>query len=196
MKKRKSFVLILFTLVSLSVFAQSNHLQFKGIPIEGKIDDYVLNLENKGCKIDNDLCVSNKIIVLTGPFAGYENTIIALYGTPISKSIFKVMVLLPEKMSFQELVDEYNSIQEIYIDKYGEPIGSFNFFRSPYSEGDGNELEALKEEKCEYSTFFKLESGYIVIKIAKTKRISITYEDDIQNNLFEKETQKLINDDI
>ena len=48
---------------------------------------------------------------------------------------------------------------ELFTKKYGEPKDHFEFFSSPYYEGDGYELQALRKEKCNYISFWTLDKG-------------------------------------
>ncbi|WP_278519531.1 hypothetical protein, partial [Leyella stercorea] len=82
------------------------------------------------------------------------------------------------------------------INKYGEPHDDFNFFSSPYKENDGNEIQAIEEDKCHYSCYFKLEEGTIGISISPYKNIFIGYEDAINLKKMELEKSSIIYDDI
>ena len=67
-------------------------------------------------------------------------------------------------------------MRELYISKYGEPTEDHQMFLSPYREGDGDELEAIKENRCAYLAEFEIPYGKIAICILQNK-VTISYND-------------------
>ncbi|MFN5421833.1 MAG: hypothetical protein ACK5AO_01080, partial [bacterium] len=57
-------------------------------------------------------------------------------------------------------------------DKYGQPLSSQTIFKSPYIEGDGNEMEAVSNEKVKYESVWLNKSS---ITITKWKQVKIDY---------------------
>ena len=91
---------------------------------------------------------------LTGSFAGFDNVTIAVLGTPQTNTAYKVAVFFEEKETFSSLETQYRSLLKSYSDKYGNPEKSYDFFIDPYYKGDGYELQALRNDKCRYISFF------------------------------------------
>lgn len=75
-------------------------------------------------------------------------------------------------------------IKKIYQTKYGTG-NSIESFSTPYAEGDGNELDAIKDMKCTYLTEWKSNRGKILIMISYDGQIAIDYE-DVTNELKSK----------
>lgn len=190
---KKLVLAILICFVCFSINAQS-HLTFKGLPILGDANEFALKLKDKGYTIVDS---SDNFNFLTGTFAGHENVTIAVVGTPKTNTVYKVCVIFEKETdSFSKLETQYKSLLNSYIDKYGKPEKSYDFFMSPYYKGDGYELQAVKKDKCRYISFFSVENGHLIIEIAKTQNVMVTYEDLDGASLCSKEKELIINDDI
>jgi hypothetical protein len=85
---------------------------------------------------------------------------------------------------------------ELYTSKYGQPSDNFEYILSPYYEGDGFELQALRNEKCTYSTFFITDSGFIIVKMTNSGKLSLEYEDKTNSDQDSKEKESSVLDDI
>ena len=86
----------------------------------------------------------------------------------------------------------YDGLVDVYTKKYGAPFLDKKEFKSPYKEGDGHELYALKSDRCVYSTSFActkngVNVGYVAISMTTNCNIIIEYEDDINSDLLTKE---------
>ena len=111
-----SFVLIL---IALTLYAQnySEHLTFKGIPIEGNMTEFCRKLESKGyTSIGNE----NNITLFTGEFTG-QNATVGVVATDDGKSVSAVAVLFDSSGEWNTLVNTYNYYKDLYTRKYGNP---------------------------------------------------------------------------
>ena len=68
---KKIFLFLTVMLMSLTTFAQteSPHLSFKGVPIDGTLNDYVQKMKQKGFTY---LGTEDGIALLKGDFAAYK----------------------------------------------------------------------------------------------------------------------------
>ena len=176
----------------LSMFAQE-HIQFMGIPINGHISAITPRLQAKGLTLkdkSNDDCY-----VFTGKFAGYDEAEIFVFNTIKSKTVWKVVVYLPEKNEWSSLKSQYERLKESFNTKY-EIENEFHFFQSPYYDGDGYEMTALKTGKAHFVTFYKTQNGGVSIGMSEFKQIRISYEDKINVEIQKKEKEAAIMDDI
>lgn len=189
--KRKLLLLSIF-IFCLSLGAQE-HLRFKGIPIMGNVSEFALKLKNIGYTL---LDSSDNMYFLTGSFAGFDNVTIAVLGTPQTNTAYKVAVFFEEKETFSSLETQYRSLLKSYSDKYGNPEKSYDFFIDPYYKGDGYELQALRNDKCRYISFFTIDKGYLSVEISKMQKVVVYYEDLEGSNIFTKERNSIVNDDI
>ena len=65
-------------------------------------------------------------------------------------------------------------------------------FKSPWREGDGHELTALRSDRCVYGTMFAytkdgVDIGYVEIRMTTHCQIMIGYQDSINSALLTKE---------
>ncbi|RHJ67655.1 hypothetical protein DW110_03190 [Phocaeicola plebeius] len=191
---KKIFFILIGFIVALSSFAQdSQHLEFKGIPLDGKLSDFVSKLSKEGFTFKE--YARDYVAVLEGNFAGNYATIYIL-ATPKSKTVWKATVNYNEKESWSSLKSDYSDMKELFTKKYGEPEKHYEFFSKPYYEGDGYELQALRKEKCHYISFYKLPLGAAIVEISQFGHIQIGYEDNINYELKKKEEESEALDDI
>lgn len=188
-KMKKYLVALLVIFISTGVIAQE-HLTFKGIEINGDIKEFVTKLKNNGYSQD-EMNNDGTIYTLTGKFAGFDKCTIYVVGTKTSKTVWKVMVMLPDQRDWYSLKDRFTDMHSSLVDKYGKPSDEYHFFSDPYYEGDGYELQALYNEKCSYFSSWTFETGYVYMRIRSFQYgsgfIAIMYEDLINGDLSSKE---------
>lgn len=174
--------------------AQNTHLTFKGIPIDGNVNDFAAGLSKEGFTQIRDL--EDNSILLNGRFADFDAVII-LQAIPKSKTIWKVLVITKEAYtSWSSIKADFEKYKELYTKKYGKPSNDFHFFSPPYYEGDGYEMQALKLDKCSYFTVFELPEGPISLKIEQEGFIVFGYEDRINAKIMVSESEQSMLNDI
>ena len=165
---KKLLLTICSSLFCVLSYAQTEHLTFKGLPIDGSKQEFVKELQRQGyVYVDDD--------ILSGTFIGRDSYVF-IYDTPITNTVWQVG---------DDLVD-------VYTKKYGAPILDQKEFKSPWREGDGHELFALRSDRCVYRTVFvyikdRMDIGCVEIRMANDCRIIILYEDSINSDLLTKE---------
>jgi len=167
-------------------------MKFRDIEIDGKLNEFVSKMKGLGYTFIENY---KNTAIMEGNFIGKECRIFIL-STPKTKTVWKVAVFLPKESSWRSLKSEYNSVKEQITQKYGKPTKSFNFFSSPYYEGDGYELQAIKNEKCTYYSYWNSENGAITLKISTDCEIIIGYEDDTNSELDDTESNEKIQGDL
>lgn len=188
----KRFIIILcFFLLATTGHAQ-DHTVFKGISLNNTLKSFIEKLESKGFSLDE---IKNEVAVLKGDFAGVKGCTIVVYSSIKSNIVWKVAVCLPEHEWWDPLKREYYTFKKLYTEKYGEPE-SYEFFTSPYSEGDGNEMKALWFNKCMYMSIYETNTGSVYLDLTWRGYLSIGYEDSINLNIKKKEEEMVIIEDI
>lgn len=191
--KKILFLLIGF-IIALPSFAQeSQHLEFKGIPLDGKLSDFVSKLSKEGFTFKE--YARDYVAVMEGNFAG-NNATIYILSTQKSKIVWKVAVNYDKKESWSSLKSDYYNMKELFTKKYGDTNKHYEFFSKPYYEGDGYELQALRKEKCHYISFYDLPLGKALVEISQFGHIQIGYEDNINYKLKKEEEESEALDDI
>jgi hypothetical protein len=95
----------------------------------------------------------------------------------------------PKKDNWDDLKSQFDSYHNLLLEKYGETSDRFQFFSSPYYEGDGFEMQAVEKDKCSYMSFWSnIEGASYSVEITKYKQVKITYENDELFRLKDKET--------
>lgn len=183
---------MLACLVVLTCNAQ-NHLSFIGIPIEGTISDFSAKLAAQNYRLlDNN----ENACFLSGNFAGCNDVTIAVVGTPRTNIVYRITVFFDKKDTFSSLNVQYDTLVKRYTDKYGKPNQTYNFFLDPYNKGDGYEMQALRQNKCRYISFFEVPNGHISIEISKLQKVVINYEDGVGVKQYDTERDEIVNNDF
>jgi hypothetical protein len=169
------------------------HLVFKDIPISGNLSSFVNKMKKEGFTLGEQ---KENGALMKGTFVGNENCEILIIATSKAKTVWKVIIFLPEETSWYSIKSAYNNYKEQYIKKYGNPSKTYAFFAKPYYEGDGYETSAVKNDKCIYATFWDTENGSISVAISKYMQVKIVYEDKINSDIDDKEKETNIQGDI
>jgi hypothetical protein len=173
--------LVLLNTVNLKVFAQ----EFDGIKIDGEKDKFIKTMAAKGYVMRED---RSPVITFSGNDLNPSLTIAALY-TPKAKIICRLFVMSPVMNNWSSLKDEYEKYLVILQNKYGKPSTSFDFFKNPYKEGDGNEITAVVDKGCVYKAFWVSTYG-LSVEIMPSKQIWITYENTTNVTEYQKELKE------
>lgn len=179
MKKIISYLIVFILIIKSDIYGQ----EFLGIKAEGKLSEVVTKFKQKGFKISSP---DEYAPILEGK-AGMSNVELLIRSTAISKTVYSFSVFLPKKNDWESIKSEYQNYLKTLTDKYGEPHSTYNFFSSPYKEGEGDEMNAIEMEKCNYIAFWK----NISIEISKFKQVQIRYENLKYLELKDVEEAKL-----
>ena len=189
MKTKRTILTTVFYSICLLAFCQSQlvyndapeHLMFNNIPMNGDISLFVEKLVKQGFTSQGN---SGTLVDLSGELYGKECSL-SVMGTDKTKNVYEINVyFIPKERNWLTFKKEYLELKKIYQTKYG--IGnSIESFSKPYSEGDGNDIDALKDMKCNYSTEWKSDSGRIYMLISYDGQTAINYK-DITNELKQK----------
>lgn len=187
---KKLALLFAVMLMSTTFFAQE-HLDFRGVPINGHVDSFIAKMEGLGYTLEEN---SDGVAMMEGKFINKDVDLFIVY-TPQTNTVWKVGVFFDKATSWSSIKSDYREYKELYKKKYGEGK-SYEFFSKPYYEGDGYELQAVRKEKCRYTTFFECATGNITVEISSSERILISYEDGINVKLNRSEKTSSALDEI
>jgi len=192
------FTLFLFFVLTITSIAQNNtdkneHLTFKGVPIDGTLNEYVNKMKNSGFTL---IGIEDGLAMLEGDFAGYKNCIIGVSTLKGFDLVNKIAVIFPEKETWSSLSSNYYNLKELLTEKYGEPSENIEKFDT-YSEpsDDEDRMFEVQSDNCKYYTTFELENGGIQVSIDhqgfSSCFVKLIYFDKINS---EKIRQKAIDD--
>lgn len=110
---KKLMLLIICCLMTVFVQAQTEHLKFMGIPIDGKIRQFQKELKKKGFRQASS---EDDKRMYKGYFYGDEASVLALFDKS-SDSVYQVAVMIPCYNEDIALL-KYNELKKNFISKY------------------------------------------------------------------------------
>lgn len=141
----------------------SEHLTFKGIPIDGTLTSFVQKMKQKGF---THITTSDGIAMMSGDFAAYKNCTLGVVSIKDRNLVFKVAVIFPSHDTWSDLEQNYLSLKNMLTAKYGTPFDCVEEFQS-YSQpqDDSMKMHYLQMDQCKYNTIFKTEKGDIELRL-------------------------------
>jgi hypothetical protein len=188
MKKYLLLFVLLFQFVCTNA---QDHLKFRGIPINGNIENFILKMRSIGYE---KVCQINDGALMKGEFAGMncEVTIICSQKT---HTVAKIVIDSPKYYDWVSIKMDYLKYKDQYSKKYGN-LTSDEYFIDPYHEGDGLELQAISSNKGIYSFSYTDGNGVVYLKISNDSTLSFGYEDKENMHILAKEEEEKIQDQI
>lgn len=160
------FLTLIFVLTTMLTFAQtSEHLSFKGVPIDGTLNGYVSKMKQNGF---THLGTEDGTAILNGDFAGYKDCHVGVSTLKQKDLVHKIAVIFPERKSWSTLSNNYFDLKEMLTEKYGKPTDVVERFDS-YSQpkDDGSKMTQVQLDKCKYYAIWETEKGTIQLSIDK-----------------------------
>jgi len=179
------FLTITFALTTIFSIAQtSEHLSFKGVQIDGKLDEYVSKMKQNGF---THLGTEKGIAILNGDFAGYKNCNVGVSTLSSNDLVYKISVLLPEQDKWSGLSSNYFELKQMLIEKYGNPkdvVEKFDGNSEP--KDDKSKMYQVMFDRCKYYSIWKTEKGEIQLSIdrsdASSCNVKLLYVDKINGD--------------
>jgi hypothetical protein len=180
--------LITTTLIIIFLVNTAMSQVFDGVSISGDFNSVLQKFKSKGYTVEE---VFAEGAILNGKVAS-TNIELFLFKTPKTNKVFKASVYLPKKDNWYDLKSQFNSYHTLLLEKYGKTSERFQFFSSPYYDGDGFEMQAVEKDKCTYSSFWSnIDGASYSVEITKYKQVKITYENDELFKLKDKESSEI-----
>ena len=165
---KRILIVLLFVFSCIGAMAQNanEHLKFMGIPINGTLESFTQKLVAKGLKREH---AWDNALLLKGTFAGQIGSGVCVMRVPSSNIVYKVVVCLPSKDTWEWLEKDYTEFKRMLTSKYGEPLQHSETFKAgAFTSSDYLKISALKEGKCDYHSSWGLNEGFIVLNIFNT----------------------------
>lgn len=178
--------LIVFLIAMSSLAQSSDHLTFKGVPIDGTLSEYVSKMKQNGFSY---ISTEDGVAILTGDFAAYKNCIVGVATLKQKDLVSKITVLFPERDTWSSLSGNYFDLKEMLTQKYGEPsecVEKFDTYSKPRDDGD--RMHAVKMDNCKYYTIYETDKGSIQLSIEHNSVFScyvvLSYYDKINSEII------------
>ena len=193
MKKFLILIALSFFYQNNNINAQATHMKFKGIEMNCNNIQFSQQLVKKGYKIVD---TNKTFIELEGLFCNINMTF-SVWNGDYTNRVWCVEGFAEELNSWEALWYYYDKIKRNLTDKYGNPKYDSCQFKSPYKNGGGNEIEAIKENYACIKSLFVTDNGRIELSIGfMCPRIEISYIDSANEILKEKARDINIQNDI
>jgi hypothetical protein len=190
MKKIIPVVVLLFILnAGTQAQVSTVHLTFKGVPIDGTLDEYVLKMKKSGFMHSG---TQDGLAILKGDFASYKNCTVGVSTLKAKDLVNKIIVMLPNVDNWSALASNYFNLKEMLTEKYGQPSDFTEKF-DRYSEprDDGSKMNEVLMDRCKYFSSWQTEKGTIELTIEKfdyaNAFVKLAYFDKINGETIKKE---------
>ena len=185
---KKIILSLTVMLMSVTVFAQaeSPHLSFKGVPIDGTLNEYVEKMKQKGFDY---LGTEDGIAILTGDFAAYKGCTVGVATLKEKDLVSKITVIFPNCETWTRLSNNYFSLKDMLTEKYGKPTEVTEKFQGHSEPRDDNsKMHEVKMDRCKYVTIFETPKGDIQLYIGHNSMMScyvmLSYFDKINGDII------------
>ena len=163
----KKIVVTLFLLMSFTLtFAQSSeHLKFKGVPIDGTLNEYISKMKQAGFQL---VGTDDGVALLEGEFAGYRGCLIGVSTLKSVNVVNTIGVVFPARKDWSSLEGDYEHLKSMLTEKYGEPsdvVEKFQGYGNPQT--DQEKWINLITDNCTWYTIFETENGDIQLSLEK-----------------------------
>lgn len=180
---KKLFSLLIALVICTTTYAQSEHLTFKGVPIDGSLREYIASMKEAGFTLIN---TEEDIATLQGDFAGYKNCKITVTTIKPMDLVNTINVAFPERDEWSELEGDYNLLKSMLQHKYGTPADCVEKFDMTSSYLDNSmKLTLLLMDECTWYTTFYTPNGDIKLSIeykAPESFVQLSYYDRLNSN--------------
>lgn len=188
---RKLLFTFIFAIMAITAFAQGEHMTFKGIPMQGPLNDFVQKLKGKGFTLMES---TKETAVLNGKFATYDNCYVYVYTE--KNNVSSVAVMFPEQETWNAITRRYYNLKEMLTEKYGAPVATIERFSDREPGSDFLRFHAILKDECKYQSTFETKNGSMILSMIKvnfnTASVVIRYID----NINEEELRKTMMDDL
>ena len=189
--KKIIITLSLLMVLVLSSFAQnSEHLKFKGVPIDGTLNEYVSKMKQAGFVLEG---TEDGIALLSGEFAGYSDCVVGVKTLQKLNLVHEIVVLFPSQDKWSGLSYDYERLKTMLSKKYGEPDECVEKFNAPsYMITDDNDkMRQVENNNCEYYSKYDTNNGSIILTISNDgyefgSRVKLFYTDKTNSEIFDE----------
>jgi hypothetical protein len=187
---KKIIASAIFALTAIISFAQVNsesstHLIFKGVPIDGTLEEYTLKMEKNGFM---HLTAQDGSAILIGDFASYRDCIVRVGTLKQKDLVSKITVEFPGLDTWSSLSSNYFSLKEMLTEKYGEPSDHMEKFGEREPRDDNSRMYEVKLDRCKYYATYKTAKGTIQLSIehdgVNKCFVQLVYQDKINSDII------------
>ena len=195
MKVFFTWILLFTTAITVSAQIDTNatdHLKFKGVPIDGTLNEFVAEMKQSGFM---HMGTEDGVALFEGEFAGYKDCLIGVMTIDKRDLVCVVSVIFPEQDTWASLNHDYAFLNELLTEKYGEPDETSNELSSGEPGSDFLKMLELINDECLIYSTYELQNGSIQISLEggeyNTGFVKLSYYDKTN---YETIRQEALND--
>ncbi len=168
---------------------EGKHLTFKGVPIDGTVEEFTAKLEQKDLIL---VGAGGYSATMRGLFAGFAGCRIVVAAGD-SHKVHTAATIFPGRGAWSALMEDYTALKTMLTRKYGEPqqcVETFHSRRVPKTNAE--KLIRLQEGQCQWTTTYVTPLGDIQLSIEfydRETRAVLRYVDHA--NLLESKMEDL-----
>lgn len=166
----------------------NNHLKFKGVPIDGKLEDFVSRMKRKGFK---HIGTQGDTEIMQGDFVDFKECTVYVTTLDNKDLVSRIAVAFPVQDQWKYLYGDYKHLKELLTEKYGNPSSCVEKFQTSYGSGPSDDMDKMYEvqfDRCKYETRFTADNGEIVLWIEHDRSLScnvmLLYKDKANGNII------------
>ena len=174
---------------SIMTWAQSEHLTFKGVPIDGTLTEFVTKMKTAGF---THLGTQDGMAALQGDFAGYKNCMVGVYTIKPLNVVSMIGVMFNVRETWSDLEGDYDFFKAMLTEKYGEPAVVVEEFERPTRDNNAKIYE-LRMDRCTWASAFHTDKGEIELSIEYNNfecRVILRYRDKINTERVKKQAME------
>ena len=161
---KKILLCIVSVLFAISAMAQSEHLSFKGVPIDGTLDQYVAKMKAAGFTY---LGQQDGTALLQGDFAGFKGCTVGVSTLKSVNVVSTIGVIFPACNDWSSLEQNYDHLKSMLTEKYGQPSDVVERFQNGTPRDNNSRLHELYMDRCTWYTTFATPKGDIQLSLQK-----------------------------
>lgn len=180
----KKTLIIAFILFAIQAKSQTKKPidSFLGVKFGSSAAQVIAGLKLKGATVDQ--AHSNPTFLVFNNVSLGRRKASIFYVRLVDNKAYQATFLFDQEIE-AKAIDYYNDLVADINDVYGTGK-SYKTFKSPYEDGDGYEITAIKTGKAEYTTYW-IDENAISAEINTDVAIKLTYQD---SNLIKLAVQK------
>lgn len=182
MKRLLIFITLSIFSICNTIAQDTDHFTFKGIPIDGSVNNFAQQLVSDGYyKVNNN--------TYRGKFL--RNDCAVTIVADDDNMVWRVAATFASIDTWNDLENSFDSYVSLYSEKYGKPKKHFKEF-STYTGSDSLlKMIAIDGGNCKYTAYWELPQGSIEVKIVEGNRyntgcIRIIYTDSSNKSAVHK----------
>ncbi len=169
---KKHITLLIACLVFAGNLFAQQHLSFKGVPINGTLQEYTNAMVKAGFDCEGS---QGGVSILSGDFAGYKGCSVRVSTLKNCDVVSFITVTFRGSMVWSSVLNDYNTLKAMLTEKYGKPSDTKENLPAVANPDYDNfiVMRELGEGKYSWCSIFSSELGDIVLSIVNHDGMSV-----------------------